>query len=85
MQYTNAQIQNALDMAMKAILKEGDHVAIAFNPVNSVVVKRVNKTGITTESGTKYRFRELYLSGARNQEWRDKAKEILEKGTKNEI
>jgi hypothetical protein len=44
---------------LKATLKPGDSLALAENPSNSVTVKRVNKTGITSEGGSKWMYQDL--------------------------
>lgn len=44
---------------MKATLKPGDSLALAANPSNTITVKRVNKTGITSEGGSKWVYADL--------------------------
>ncbi len=44
---------------MKATLKPGDSLALAANPSNTITVKRVNKTGVTSEGGSKWVYADL--------------------------
>lgn len=44
---------------IRVIVKPGDAMAVAFNPCNSITVKRINQKSITSESGSKWTFDEL--------------------------
>lgn len=54
----------------RQVLKPGDEVQLAGNPMNSVTVKRVNRKTITTESGSKWKYAELLPSGKHREEIR---------------